>query len=591
MGIFLIGESLMLLLAALFHSDGAPDREQIKRILYHPTETGRTRVRPFIEREPLLKAIVFEKGTSATESLFYKNFEFFKGAIAGNLSVIWSGLKNLECVDIKITAGETAQQVFESMNSTGKPLTDAELINNYILIGYKREIQDDIEKNYWIDQFEKNTMKNGESQLNDFFRHYLSLETGTRVEVKQNSSDRIIFVTFKEFFKASNVNLKDEATLRQWCEKWKALSACYNLLLNPSEEADAEIQEYLFTLNKFGESAYPFLMAVLNDYKQGTLDRSTLLQVLHLLETFYFRRAVCVRTEIDRNMLPGLYGKLKGAEKGHFFRNFELKLFLSIPSDESVEQSLREGCKNHGTDVLLKLDGKTNKDVKQIGAQIDIEHIFPQNPDHQWSNGDHVCNEDETQQMSVWLNSIGNWAPLESSLNIGASNNSFADKKEYYKQSQFGLIKELLDVKVWDIKAIEDRTKRLTEAFLNKWTSPKLAQSEDAVNILAVTEAPGNAIVNRNKYEAAWFRGKPLQARNTIELTIEVCKIFIENNDTDVLLQHGLVKKKGSGQDIRINNDFCLPGWFPQYILKGLKEVLTEKDLADELFVKFAEAE
>jgi hypothetical protein len=335
-------------------------------------------------------------------------------------------------------------------------------------------------------------------------------------------------------------------------------------------------------------------MAVLNDYKQTTLDRPTLLQVLQLLETFYFRRAVCGenndRTDGDRNRFPGLYNRLKGVERGHFFRTLEIKLFLSIPSNEKVEQSLREGCRSHGTEVLTKLDGKTNKEVKQIGDQIELEHIYPQNPDHHWSNGEHVCDDDEKKQMSVWLNSIGNWAPLEAPLNGGASNNSFSDKKEYYKQSRFGLVKELLEVPVWNIKAIEDRTKRLTEAFLNKWEAPKLAQSADAVNILAVTEAPGNAIVNRNKYEAAWFRGKPLRARNTVELTIEVCKVFIENNDTDALLQRSLVKKNGSGQDIRIDNVFWLTGWFPQYILKGLKDVLVEKDLADELFVKFAEA-
>ena len=438
-------------------------------------------------------------------------------------------------------------------------------------------------------------MKNGESRLNEFFRHYLSLETENWVEVKRDSGDRIIFVTFKEFFKASGVNLKDEATLRRWCEKWKALSACYNLLLNPSEESDAEIQEYLITLNKFGESAYPFLMAVLNDYKQQMLDRTTLLKILHLLETYYFRRAVCGigndRNDTDRNRMSGLYGKLKGANNDHIVRKLELLLFLAIPSDDSVRQALQTGCKSHGTEVLLKLDGKTNKDVKQIGTQIDIEHIFPQNPDHQWSNGDHVCNDDETQQMSVWLNSIGNWAPLESSLNIGASNNSFLDKKEYYKQSQFGLVKELLEIPVWNIKAIERRTERLQNAFLERWKSPTPARSEDAVNILAVTEAPGNAIVNRNKYEAAWFRGKPLQAKNTIELTVEVCKVFIENKDMETLLQHGLVKKDKSGQDIRIDNDFWLSGWFPQYILEGLKKVLIEKNLADELFVKFAEAE
>ena len=599
--------TVSLLLAALLHSENVPDKEQIEKILIRQ---GEMKVRPFIEREPIMKAIVFEKETSETESQFYKNFEYFKKAVKNNPTDIWNGLKKLECVDIKINDGKTAQQVFESLNSTGKPLDDAELINNYILIGYERNIQDDIEIKYWIDHFEKNTTKDDEVHLNDFFRHYLSLETGKKVEEKKQDEEHNVFITFKEFFKGNNIDLKNETTLRQWCEKWKDLSACFYMLLNPLTVSDEDVQEYLITLTSFGESVYPFLMAVLNDYMKNKLDLSILMQILQLLESFYFRNAVCGINykKIDMRM-AALYNNLDKTNPQRYFDTLSQKLFLDTPSDDLVRQALWTECKSRGTEILIKLDKKinTHKKVEKIiekqresneGIGIELEHIFPQHPENNWNNGERPCTDDEIKQMLLLLNNIGNWAPLEKKLNINASNHSFPDKKKFYKESSFEMVnKELFDIKIWDVKAIEARAERLTNAFLDKWKMPSVPDHENDSALIPILEVPFRGIADlysELKYSQAEFQGNSFQVTNIKELyTIIIQELWKKNKEKLLTANDRLekgwqpIKKEPTSIQLDAEHYLYIKMWHC-WQLQLLRTLLAEMNLADELFVKYA---
>ena len=492
-------------------------------------------------------------------------------------------------------------------------MDDAELINNYILIGYDRNVQDEIEKNYWIDCFEKNTTKEDKSYLNDFFRHYLSLETGRWIEARRPDTEHSIFVAFKEYFKKNGIDLKDEATLRQWCEKWKGLSACYSMLLNPVSVSDDEIQEYLGTLNTFGESAHPFLMAVLNDYEHNNLDRSTLLQILHLLETYYFRHAVC---GIDHRKIvtrmASLYNTLDKTSPQRYFDTLSQKLFIGIPSDDLVRQVLRTECKSHETGILIKLDKKTNREIEAIKEKqkesnvavgIDLEHIFPCNPENEWNNGEHICSDEEKKQMSVLLNSIGNWLPLEKDLNIRASNLSFPDKKEFYQNSRFEMVNtELFTIPVWNVKAIEDRTERLTDAFLSKWKMPNVPGRENDPGLISIFDVPFRVVrncYNELRYSQAEFQGKAIQAANIKELYLTIIPELWKQNRDAVLAANdrvdpgyrGIGRESGNTSMPLDAGYYLYTGFWHCYFLQSLRSLLAEMNLANELFVKYAEGE
>ena len=84
------------------------------------------------------------------DSRFDDNYAFFRSQISlDEAPHIWRGLQKLEHVAITLGAGANAQQIFESLNSTGEPLRDHELIHNYVLMGLTHAEQREIEAEYW----------------------------------------------------------------------------------------------------------------------------------------------------------------------------------------------------------------------------------------------------------------------------------------------------------------------------------------------------------------------------------------------------------------------------------------------------------
>lgn len=107
------------------------------------------------------------------------NFDYFKSKISqDDYKVVLRGIDKLILVSISLEGGkDEPQRIFESLNSTGLELSQADLIRNYILMGLKREPQNKIYQNYWepIEHLAKDEEKNS-SKVSDFIRDYLTLK-------------------------------------------------------------------------------------------------------------------------------------------------------------------------------------------------------------------------------------------------------------------------------------------------------------------------------------------------------------------------------------------------------------------------------
>jgi len=82
-----------------------------------------------------------------------ENYKFFEKWIAeyqDRLEIICKGIAKLMVVDISLSRDQdNPQLIFESMNSTGRELTQADLIRNFILMGLEPELQKQLYMNYW----------------------------------------------------------------------------------------------------------------------------------------------------------------------------------------------------------------------------------------------------------------------------------------------------------------------------------------------------------------------------------------------------------------------------------------------------------
>ena len=134
-----------------------------------------------------IRNIVLDRrnGDEPRDSRFDDNYAFFRSQVPlEDVAQVWQGLQRLEHVSITLGGDANAQQIFESLNSTGEPLRDHELIHNYVLMGLTGAEQSEIEDTFWL-PIEQNT---GES-IASFWRHYLVMTTGRgMVECSERSS-------------------------------------------------------------------------------------------------------------------------------------------------------------------------------------------------------------------------------------------------------------------------------------------------------------------------------------------------------------------------------------------------------------------
>jgi len=82
-----------------------------------------------------------------------ENFEFFEKQIAdcqNDLVPLCNGIAKLVIVDIALSRDQdNPQLIFESMNSTGRELSQADLIRNFILMGLEPAHQTQLYESYW----------------------------------------------------------------------------------------------------------------------------------------------------------------------------------------------------------------------------------------------------------------------------------------------------------------------------------------------------------------------------------------------------------------------------------------------------------
>src|SRR5690606_2644468 len=173
--------TLMLLIAALHHAVRDSDRgmaAELERVLVRADDTSRTKLRPHHAWAELYESVILDRRDDADrESRFDDNYAFFRSQVqAEEAPAIWRGLQRLEHVSITLGAEANAQQIFESLNSTGEPLRDHELIHNCILMGLTHSEQLDVEERFWL-PIERHT---GET-IGAFWRQFLVMLTGREV--------------------------------------------------------------------------------------------------------------------------------------------------------------------------------------------------------------------------------------------------------------------------------------------------------------------------------------------------------------------------------------------------------------------------
>jgi uncharacterized protein with ParB-like and HNH nuclease domain len=336
--------TLSLLLAALSKvlADGIIENDMTQRkinnyYLFNSEEGHDLRYKALLTRndkETFFKLIEDRELPALFSHHILENYKFFEEQIRNNkqidLTKLYQGIRKLFIVDISLDRNyDNPQLIFESLNSTGLDLSQADLIRNYILMGLEPKEQEKIYNDYW------HPMENSFEQVDyavyfdRFMRDFLTIETGQIPNIGE------IYSEFKSY-----VNRNNDTSIIEIIKKVHYYSKLYVKLIYGRED-NQDIRNAINDIRDLKvEVSYPFLLQVFDDYSMEHISRNEFLSTLRLVESYVFRRAICL---IPTNSLNKTFANLtKEIDKDNYLEslkaNFMLKAgYMRFPKDEEFK--------------------------------------------------------------------------------------------------------------------------------------------------------------------------------------------------------------------------------------------------------------
>lgn len=474
--------TVTLLIAALAEAvgeevepvEGFSARKLRNYYLLNPEEIGERYYKLLLSQtdKNTLLAIVGQKPQPKEHSIrVAENYSFFKKTLAQNieeLEAVCKGLAKLLIVDISLDRQyDNPQLIFESMNSTGRELTQADLIRNYILMGLEPDLQTQLYEHYWRPMELDFGQEAYQSHFDAFMRHYLTVKTREIPRL-----DRI-YDAFKNYHRTSLQSVEGlVADIRRF--------TTYYCRMALRQEEDSQLKNAFQDIRELRvDVAYPLLLELYDDFDNKILNKEDFLTAVRLIESYVFRRAVCAIPTNSMNKTFATFAK--SIKKDRYLESIQA-LFLLLPSyrrfpnDEEFKRELKLRNLYNFRSCSYWLRRLENHDRKERISvdEYTIEHIMPQNPNLslEWQNS---LGEEWQRIQETWLHTLGN-------LTLTGYNSEYGDKpfKEKrdieggFAQSPLHLNSGFGQVQVWNEDAIKNRANQLAKKAVEVWTGPSL---------------------------------------------------------------------------------------------------------------------
>lgn len=410
-----------------------------------------------------------------------ENYGFFRDRLndpACDLTVVCRGLDRLKVVDIRLTRGlDNPQLVFESMNSTGKKLSQTDLIRNYVLMDLPNDEQENLYMLHWrpMEQLFGNM---DEQRFDEFMRDYLTMCTRDIPRL-----DRIYdaFRDYADDWRTRGHSVRDLVVDLHEKSDWFASVALGRETEPRLHVLFDELRDLQATVSR------PMLLECYGDYKDGLIDSTAMARIVELVISYVFRRAVCMIPTNSLNKTFATFTSGLGKDPGHYLEDIEVKFALMenyrrFPSDEEFIQALEHNDLYHFKRRMYLFDKLENDGAKER-AQVTnytIEHIMPQNPElsENWRD---VLGPDWRNVQKTWLHTLGNLTLT--GYNSEMSDHDFGDKRDGAKGFRFSplrLNEGLGQLDCWNEEEIKRRGERLARRAVAIWRAPQ--PSTDAID-------------------------------------------------------------------------------------------------------------
>lgn len=527
----------VLLLKAIHDSLDESDNEEknLKEEIYetyiinkYVDEKYKLKLKP-VEEDMKAYVDLIESNQTDEDSKIYTNYKLLIDLISNsdyNVQQIYKALSYVQIVYISLdknSGAENPQLIFESLNSTGLSLTEADLIRNFILMGLEYDDQVELYRKYWIniEKFLTN------ARISEFVRDYLTMKIGY---VPNRNK---VYVTFKKYYFKNNYNSKDILIDLLRYTKY------YHWFINLETGID-DIDEWLWRLENMKSTVvYPYLLELFDDYfEKKIITKNELLETMNIINSYLYRRTIC---NIPTNALNKVFASmaksvsdLRNRGKSHIEAVTDYLMSKSgsaiFPRNEQFKKSFIElDIYNRRNKLALftlyNIEKYQHKEIVELD-QLTVEHIMPKTLTPKWYID---LGRDGDEVHKLYKDTIGNLTITK--YNSEMSNKSFEDKKDIYMNSNIKLTRDLTNFEKWDKDSIISRANSLFKIANKIWPLPV----DNFINVSQENLIPGeeysildNIDVTGYKPTALIIDNEKIFISSWKEMLIEMSKFLLE---------------------------------------------------------------
>lgn len=480
--------TVFLLLAALRDTAAAGDADEYSRyqgVLINERarrDEDRPRLVPTQSDRLAFQSVIEGRPQDAGDSKIAQTYRFFLAQLAKEdedgeqLDVERMQrvvLDRLAVVEITADRDDNPHRIFESLNARGVPLTQADLLRNYIFMLLPTR-GERLYHDVWLPMQEALGPD-----------HMVGL---ARVDLQRRGIDANLGDVYRLQQDRLSAFADNEAALEEEVRDLALRGRYYRGFVEPPAETDPELRGSLERLRQWGaQTTYPLLMHLYGLRGEGQATTEQLRRCLSFIESFLVRRQL---VGVPTNQLNRLFADAVRQLNPDLPVDEALRELLSRerrywPTDVQIRQAVRTRnfyFAGRGPQRMLILerleqsfDHKEPVDLKT--ARPSIEHVMPQTLTDEWRQHLVDHGDDPLVVHSQLLHTLGNLTL--SAYNTELSNRVFDRKQQMYSSSHFELNKALADSPSWTSKEILARADELADRIIRIWSGP-LSSGEGA---------------------------------------------------------------------------------------------------------------
>ncbi|MCY3810641.1 MAG: HNH endonuclease family protein [Gammaproteobacteria bacterium] len=363
------------------------------------------------------------------------------------------------------------RKIFESLNATGRPLTESEKVKNWLLMGLPDAQQQELHDEVWLAIEAALGAEHATAPVDEFLRDLLRWRTG-RVQGIDAVYDGLRRWAVRGGYAGDRPGL---------CRELAKLAKHYGLLTGAvGGHPDRRVERELRHLRAMGVDVHrPLTMRFLHDAEERQASNAELADALGLVGAWITRMWLADRplAGLNKAVAELAYGAgprededLPDHWRGRIDRLRNGR--AGVPHDDAVNEGIRNrkayggGATRTAFAVLCAMMEAESREESPARYRLTMEHVMPQKLTPEWRR---ALGETAEEVHGAYRDRLANLTLSGDATNAGLGTRAFAQKAEVYRNSPIGMTRRVAGEAEWNQEALERRAEQLASEALSLW--------------------------------------------------------------------------------------------------------------------------